>query len=543
MGNLLYSYARPQNNASKDYAPGSEERKLLKEAIDTVSSQFIEVPLIINGKEVRTGDTGDIVMPHCHSRKLGVYHKAKEADVKSAIESAIDAHREWSAMPCTDRAAIMMRIAELIDKKYRYVLNAATMMGQSKNAWQAEIEAASETIDYFRFGAHFMSNIYLNQPASEYGTINYMEYRALEGFVYAVTPFNFTAIAANLPMAPVLMGNTVLWKPATTSLLSSYYLMKIFMEAGLPAGVLNFIPGSGAVSSKVVLANKDLAGIHFTGSTRVFNSLWKGIAENIENYRSYPRIVGETGGKDFIFMHASADTRETATAIVRGAFEYQGQKCSAASRGYIPKSRWNELREILSTMMAEVKVGDPRDFRNFVNAVIDEPSFDNCMDYINYAKTSPEAEIVFGGTGDKSIGYFVQPTIIKTDNPHFKSMEEEIFGPIFTLYVYEDDKFEETLKICDDTSPYALTGSIFARDRNAIRRANEVLKYAAGNFYINDKPTGACVALQPFGGGRASGTNDKAGSELNLLRWVSVRTVKETLLPASNFAYPFMDGE
>ena len=540
MGNLLFSYSRPSNNVSRDYAPGSEERALLKEAVEKTCSQFTEVPLIIDGKEVRTGNVGDIVMPHCHGHKLGIYHKAGEGEVKLAIESSMRAHRQWAETPCTDRAAIMMRIAELIDKKYRYVLNAATMMGQSKNAWQAEIEAASETIDYFRFGAHFMSNIYRDQPSSESGAINYMEYRALEGFVYAVTPFNFTAIAANLPMAPVLMGNTVLWKPATTSLLSSYCLMKIFMEAGLPAGVLNFIPGSGAVSSKCALASKDLAGIHFTGSTQVFNSLWKGVAANLENYKSYPRVVGETGGKDFIFMHSSADAEEVSAAIVRGAFEYQGQKCSAASRGYIPRSRWEELKGLLCGMLNEVKVGDPRDFRCFVNAVIDEASFDNCMEYINFAKESPEAQIVFGGTGDKSTGYFIQPTVIETTNPHFKSMEEEIFGPIFTLYVYDDEKYEETLRLCDETSPYALTGSIFARDRAAVRKANEALKYAAGNFYINDKPTGACVALQPFGGGRASGTNDKAGSELNLLRWVSVRTVKETLMPAAHFAYPFM---
>lgn len=541
MNNAIFTCQRPENDRSRNYAPGCEERWLLEEALEQVASESADIPLIIGGEEVRTGNTGKVVMPHKHGHILATYHKMGEAEMERAVDAALSAHKKWSSMSWVERASISLKIAELINKKYRYLLNAATMLGQSKNVWQAEIEAASETIDYFRFGAHYMSRIYEEQPVSEPGVINRMEYRPLEGFVYAVTPFNFTAIAANLPMAPVLMGNTVVWKPATTSLLSSWYLMKIFMEAGLPDGVLNFLPGPGSVGTKVVLGRKELAGIHFTGSTEVFNSLWKGVADNLSVYKSYPRIVGETGGKDFIFMHNSADARETATAIVRGAFEYQGQKCSAASRGYIPASRWNEVKAALGEMMSRLTTGDPRDFSHFVNAVIDEASFDNCMDYINFAERSPEAEILFGGAGDKSNGYFIQPTIIKAANPRFRSMEEEIFGPIFTLYVYNDDEVEETLKICDETSPYALTGSIFAADRQFIIKAKDKLAYAAGNFYVNDKPTGASVGLQPFGGGRASGTNDKAGSHLNLLRWISPRTIKENLMPPSDYIYPFME--
>lgn len=541
MSNALFGYEKPINDISRDYAPGSEDRKLLKEAIEEICSTVAEIPLIIGGEEVRTGNTGSIVMPHDHGHQLAVYHKAGSTEMERAIQAALDAHRQWADRPCTDRAAIILRVAELIKKKYRYILNAATMMGQSKNVWQAEIESASETIDYFHYGVHYMSEIYKDQPLSESGAVNCIEYRPLEGFVYAISPFNFTALAANLPMAPAMMGNTVVWKPATTSLLSSYYLMKIYAEAGLPEGVLNFMPGPGSVGSRVALAHKDLAGVHFTGSTQVFNSLWKGIADNIGTYKSYPRLVGETGGKNFLFMHNSADAAEVAAALIRGAFEYQGQKCSATSRCYIPSSRWNELKNELDAMMATVKTGDPRDFRNFVNAVIDEDSFDNCMKYINYAQRSADAEILHGGSGDKTVGYFVQPTIIKTSDPRFLTMEEEIFGPILTLFVYEDNMFEDMMKICNETSPYALTGSFFAKDRAAIRKAHEVLKYAAGNFYINDKSTGACIGLQPFGGGRASGTNDKAGSRLNLLKWVSPRTIKESLAPTRHYSYPFME--
>lgn len=543
MNNAILTYPKPGNDKPLSYAPGSQERKLLDEALKQVAGQAAEIPLIIGGEEVRTGNTGKVVMPHKHSHLLATYHKMGEAEMERAVDAALSAHKKWSSMPWVERASITLKIAELIEKKYRYILNAATMLGQSKNVWQAEIEAASEIIDYLRFNVHNMSKIYTDQPPSEPGVFNRVEYRPLEGFVYAITPFNFTAIACNLPMAPILMGNTVVWKPATASLLSSWYLMKIFMEAGIPAGVLNFVPGPGAAGTSVALRRKELAGIHFTGSTGVFNSLWKGVADNLGIYSSYPRIVGETGGKDFIFMHSSAGARETATAIVRGAFEYQGQKCSATSRGYIPASKWDEVKNTLEGMMKGVTVGDPRDFRHFVNAVIDEASFDNCMEYIDYARQSPEAEILFGGSGDKSEGYFIAPTIIKTTNPRFKSMEEEIFGPIFTLYVYDDDKFDETLAMCNETSPYALTGSIFAKDRDIIINAADKLTYAAGNFYINDKTTGASVGLQPFGGARASGTNDKAGSHLNLLRWTSPRTIKENLLPPVDYSYPFMEAD
>lgn len=540
MNNALFRFRRPENEHSMSYAPGCPERALLREAIKQIESETAEIPLVIGGEEVYTGDTGRVVMPHDHAHTLAVYHKAGAKEMERAIRAAMAAHERWAATPWTERAAVSLKIAELIDKKYRYLLNAATMLGQSKTAWQAEIEAASETIDYFRFTVHCMDELYGDQPASEEGVINSVEYRPLEGFVYAVTPFNFTAIAANLPMAPVIMGNTVVWKPATASLLSSWYLMKIFMEAGVPAGVLNFMPGPGAVGSRVVLNHRDLAGIHFTGSTQVFNSLWRGVAENLNKYVSYPRLVGETGGKDFLVMHNSADAKAVAAALMRGAFEYQGQKCSATSRAYIPASRWDELNAELGAMLAETRTGDPRDFRNFVCAVIDEASFDNCMDYINYAKNSSDAEIIYGGTGDKSAGYFVQPTVIRTTDPHFRSMEEEIFGPILTVYVYDDARWTETLRLCDETSPYGLTGSVFASDRAAIDEAKSALRYAAGNFYINDKTTAASVGLQPFGGSRASGTNDKAGTRLNLSRWVSPRTIKENLLPPRDFKYPYM---
>ena len=540
MNNALFRFRRPENERSMSYAPGCPERALLREAIKQIESETAEIPLVIGGEEVYTGDTGRVVMPHDHAHTLAVYHKAGAKEMERAIRAAMAAHERWAATPWTERAAVSLKIAELIDKKYRYLLNAATMLGQSKTAWQAEIEAASETIDYFRFTVHCMDELYGDQPASEEGVINSVEYRPLEGFVYAVTPFNFTAIAANLPMAPVIMGNTVVWKPATASLLSSWYLMKIFMEAGVPAGVLNFMPGPGAVGSRVVLNHRDLAGIHFTGSTQVFNSLWRGVAENLNKYVSYPRLVGETGGKDFLVMHNSADAKAVAAALMRGAFEYQGQKCSATSRAYIPASRWDELNAELGAMLAETRTGDPRDFRNFVCAVIDEASFDNCMDYINYAKNSSDAEIIYGGTGDKSAGYFVQPTVIRTTDPHFRSMEEEIFGPILTVYVYDDARWTETLRLCDETSPYGLTGSVFASDRAAIDEAKSALRYAAGNFYINDKTTAASVGLQPFGGSRASGTNDKAGTRLNLSRWVSPRTIKENLLPPRDFKYPYM---
>jgi 1-pyrroline-5-carboxylate dehydrogenase len=434
----------------------------------------------------------------------------------------------------------MVKAAELMSTRYRFQLNAATMLGQSKNAYQAEIDAACETIDFLRYNAFFASKIYSDQPKSGFNQMNRMEYRSLEGFVFTVSPFNFTAIASNLNMAPVLMGNTTVWKPATTSILSNYHLMKIFQEAGLPDGVVNFIPGSGSLIGGIALQDKNLGGIHFTGSNATFNSLWRGVSENLPNYKSYPRIVGETGGKDFVFVHPSAKPLEVAVGIIRGAFEYQGQKCSAASRGYVPKSLWYEIKKLLIEMASEIKVGDVRDFTNFMNAVIDEGAFDTIMEYIDEAKKSSVATVITGGTGDKTNGYFIEPTIIETTDPFYRTMQEEIFGPVMTIYVYDDIDLDKALELCDATSPYGLTGAIFSTDRVAASHACEKLRYAAGNFYINDKPTGAMVGFQPFGGARGSGTNDKAGGELNLLRWTSPRTIKETFAPATDFTYPFM---
>ncbi|MFC2114145.1 L-glutamate gamma-semialdehyde dehydrogenase, partial [Bacteroidota bacterium] len=504
------------------------------------SSEVLDIPLIIGGKEIRTGKTMQVVMPHKHKHVLANYHMAGEKEVQMAIDAALEAHTLWESFAWVERVSITLKIAELIAKKYRHTINAATMLGQSKNAYQAEIDAACETIDFLRFNAHYVSEIYHDQPISEPGIINRIEYRPLEGFVFAISPFNFTSIAANLSFAPAIMGNTVVWKPASTAVLSNYIMMQIFKEAGLPDGVINFIPGSGSLIGNTVLSHKDLAGIHFTGSNGTFNHLWKTVGDNLTNYKSYPKIVGETGGKDFIFVHSSAKEREVATAIVRGAYEYQGQKCSAASRAYIPESLWPGIQTIMDEMIREIRIGDVTEFGNFMNAVIDENSFDNIMNFIQYAKDSKDAEVIFGGKGDKGIGYFIEPTVILTTNPYFKTMEEEIFGPVMTIYVYQDEDFDKTLGICDSTSPYALTGSVFSNDRAALTHACRVLKYAAGNFYYNDKPTGAVVGQQPFGGSRASGTNDKAGSYLNLLRWTNPRTIKETLIPPSEFKYPFM---
>ena len=482
-------------------------------------------------------------MPHDHHHVLATYHKAGEKEVQMAIDAAMKAHKEWSDLPWVERASLMLRVAELLSTKYRYVLNASVMLGQSKNPFQAEIDAPCELIDFLRFSTFYASQVYADQPYSEKGTLNRMEYRALEGFVFSLTPFNFTSIASNLNMAPAMMGNVAVWKPSTTALYSNYFLMKVFKEAGLPDGVVNFIPGQGSVIGKVITASPDLAGFHFTGSTTTFNTLWRQIGENLGHYKSYPKIVGETGGKNYIFAHPSASALDVATAIVRGAFEYQGQKCSAGSRAYIPASLWKEVKEYVGDMLKEIKMGDVRDFSNFINAVIDEASFDNIMSYIEYAKQSPDAEIVFGGHGDKSVGYFVEPTVIQTTDPMFKSMVEEIFGPVITVYVYEDKDYEETLRLCDRTSPYGLTGSIFAYDRYAIDKAFNILRYSAGNFYINDKPTGAVIAQQPFGGSRASGTNDKAGGPLNLIRWTNPRCIKETLVPPTSYGYPFLGEE
>jgi 1-pyrroline-5-carboxylate dehydrogenase len=540
MNNAVFKFAKPRNEPVKTYAPGSDDKSLLKSALKHLSSEEWDIPLVIGGKEIRTGNTGLDVMPHDHRHVLATFHKAGEKEVQMAIDAAMKAHRQWSGLPWVERASVMMRIAELISTKYRYLVNASVMLGQSKNPMQAEIDAPCELIDFLRFSAFYAGRIYEDQPYSETGLINRMEYRALEGFVFSLTPFNFTSIAGNLNLAPAVMGNVAVWKPSTTAIHSNYLLMKIFQEAGLPAGVVNFIPGQGSVIGKVITASRDLAGFHFTGSTATFNTLWLQIARNLDTYRSYPKIVGETGGKNFIFAHSTAPAADVATAIVRGAFEYQGQKCSAASRAYIPASLWDEIRDRMAGMLKEIKMGDVQDFSNFVNAVIDEPSFDNIMSYIHYARQSPDAEILFGGNGDKSTGYYIEPTVIRTTNPAFRTMTEEIFGPVITLYVYEDKAYEETLELCDRTSPYGLTGSIFARDRYAIDAAFNKLRYSAGNFYINDKPTGAVIAQQPFGGSRASGTNDKAGGPLNLVRWTSPRTIKETLVPPAHYAYPFL---
>jgi 1-pyrroline-5-carboxylate dehydrogenase len=540
MNNAQFYFDRPENEPIFPYTEGTPERLALEKEIERQSAIEVEIPLIIGGKEIRTGKTGKVVMPHNHGHVLATYHMATEKEVNMAIEASLKAHKQWGVMSWVERVSITLKVAELLSKKYRYLINAATMVGQGKNAFQAEIDSVCETIDFIRFNAHYVSDIYNDQPHSEIGNLNRLEYRPLEGFVFAVSPFNFTAIASNLVLGPALVGNTIVWKPSTTSLLSNYYLMKVFKEAGIPDGVINFLPGSGSMIGGIALAHKDLAGVHFTGGTNTFNHIWKTVASNLENFKSYPRLVGETGGKDFVFVHPSADVDEVATALVRGAFEYQGQKCSAASRAYIPVSMWDSVKRRIDRNMKLIQKGDPKDFCNFVNAVIDEGAFDRIMGYIQKAKESPDAEVIFGGQGDKSVGYFIDPTVILARDPHFITMEEEIFGPVLTIYVYEDKDFEKTLELCDATSPYALTGSIFSKDRYATVQACATLRYSAGNFYMNDKPTGAVVGQQPFGGSRQSGTNDKAGSYLNLLRWINPRTIKETFLPPTDFRYPFM---
>lgn len=540
MNNATFNFPVPANEPIKGYLPGSPERLALAAELDRQAAAPIEIPLIIDGREVRTGKLGKVVMPHDHRHLLATYHMAGEAEVKMAIEAARRAKEGWMTLSWIERAAITLKAAELLAVKHRFLINASTMLGQGKNAFQAEIDAACESIDFLRFNAHFASQIYSLQPTSSVDQLNRIEYRPLEGFVFTVSPFNFTAIGSNLNMSVALMGNTVVWKPASTSLLSNYYLMKVFMEAGLPPGVINFLPGPGSVIGDSVVSHPDLGGIHFTGGNATFNRLWRQVAERLDSYRSYPKLVGETGGKDFIFLHPSADPQEAAVALVRAGFEYQGQKCSACSRTYIPRSLWPEVRQRLTAMLGQIKIGDPRDFDNFVGAVIDEKSFDNIMGYIEKAKASPAAEIIAGGKGDKSQGYFVEPTVIVARDPDFLTMKEEIFGPVLTVFVYEDADFVKTLELCDRTSPYALTGAIFSRDREAAVKACQVLRFAAGNFYYNDKCTGAVVGMQPFGGARASGTNDKAGGPFNLLRWTSPRTVKETFLPATDFRYPYM---
>src|SRR5574338_528167 len=528
----------PVNEPNKTYAPGTPERAELKARLKQMAGEKIDIPVIIGGKEVRTGRTNKSVMPHDHGHVLAEYHLAGPAEVEQAIAAAADAHREWSSWAWEDRAAVLLRAAELLTTSWRATLNAATMLGQSKTAFQAEIDAASELVDFWRFNPHYAQELYTEQPISNHSMWNQVEYRALEGFVYAVTPFNFTSIGGNLPTAPALMGNTVIWKPASSAMLSAYYIFRLLEEAGLPPGVINFVPGDAAEISNTLLAHRDLAGVHFTGSTSVFNSMWKTIGANMSRYGTYPRIVGETGGKDFIVAHPSADPQALAVAIARGGFEYQGQKCSAASRVYIPKSIWPQVRDATTGMMEQIRMGDVRDFRNFMGAVIDEKSFKKIDEYISDARKN--ARVLAGGVTKGDEGYFIAPTLVETDRPDYRLLCEEIFGPVVTAYVYNDSEWTDTLRLIDETSPYALTGSVFSTDRRAIQQATLALRNAAGNFYINDKPTGAVVGQQPFGGARASGTNDKAGSMLNLLRWVSPRSIKETLVPPKEWRYPFM---
>jgi 1-pyrroline-5-carboxylate dehydrogenase len=543
MPNAIVPVPTPVNEPVRPYAPNSPQKACLKARLQSMLSEEIEIPLLIGGQEVRTGRTGHSVCPHDHGHRLATFHQAGEAEVAQAVKAAKAAWHDWSEMPWEARAAVFLKAADLLAGPWRDTINAATMLNQSKTVFQAEIDAACELIDFFRFNAHYMRQIYADQPQSAPGIWDRVEYRALEGFVFAVTPFNFTSIGGNLPTAPALMGNTVLWKPASTAVFSNYYVFKLLQEAGLPDGVINFLPGPGGAVGNPVLASEELAGIHFTGSTGVFQGMWNTIGQNIARYHGYPRIVGETGGKDFVFAHPSADAQALATALVRGAFEYQGQKCSAASRAYIPKSLWPQVKEAVGEQIDRIEVGSPFDFRNFMGAVIDQSSFNKQSQAIALTRSSNDAEVLFGGACDDSEGYFVQPTVIQTTDPRFELMQTELFGPVLTLYVYDDARLDETLALCDTTSPYALTGAIFAQDRGAIVHMTAALRHAAGNFYINDKPTGAVVGQQPFGGSRASGTNDKAGSAMNLLRWTSVRTLKETFVPPKDFPYPHMGAE
>jgi 1-pyrroline-5-carboxylate dehydrogenase len=529
-----------RNEPVRDYAPGSPERTSLQLRLEQMRSERIEIPAVIGGENVKTGETKPAVMPHDKEHVLADVHQAGAEHVQQAINVAAAAWEDWSRWPWEDRAAVFLRAAELLSGPWRDTLNAATMLGQSKTAHQAEIDAACELTDFLRFNVEYMTRIYAEQPLSSPGVWNRLEYRPLEGFVFAVSPFNFTAIAGNLTSSAALMGNVVLWKPASTAMLSAYYLMRLWQEAGLPDGVINMLPGSGAVIGGAALESPDLAGIHFTGSTPVFNGMWKTVGENVGRYRNYPRIVGETGGKDFIVAHPSAEIDSVAAAIVRGSFEYQGQKCSAASRVYAPANLWPALRERLAEEVATIKVGDVSDFGNFMGAVIDSSSFATQREAIEEAKEHADTEVVVGGGYDDSRGYFVQPTVIETRDPGFRLLREELFGPVVTTYVYDEEDWDETLELIDESSPYGLTGAVFAEDRAAIQEAKDRLRYAAGNFYVNDKPTGAVVGQQPFGGSRASGTNDKAGSMWNLIRWVSARSIKETFLPASDYRYPFL---
>jgi 1-pyrroline-5-carboxylate dehydrogenase len=540
-----FSVPTPINEPVKSYAPGSPERASIEAELKRQSELELDVPLYINGQEIRTGTTKPMVMPHDHGHVTGHYHLAGEAEIAAAMDACEGAARAWEEMPWSDRCAIFLKASELLTGPYRDRVNAATMLGQSKTVHQAEIDSACELIDFFRFNCHFASEIYAQQPESSPGLWNRLEHRPLEGHIFALTPFNFTSIAGNLPSAPALMGNTVVWKPSKTTILSNWYLVELLREAGVPAGVINFLPGPAAQLAGQVISDRRFAGIHYTGSTRVFNGIWKIIGDNMGDYATYPRIVGETGGKDFIVAHPSSNARALAVAMLRGAFEFQGQKCSAASRTYVPKSLWSEVKEVLAAELAAVKMGDVCDFSNFMGAVIDQTSFDSLKGAIERAKASSDAAIVFGGGCDDSKGWFIEPTLIEAKVPHYETMEEELFGPVLTVFVYDDTdwsaaKWQATLELVDGTSPYALTGAVFSQDREAIGQATKALRFSAGNFYINDKPTGAVVGQQPFGGARASGTNDKAGSILNLLRWVSPRTIKETFDPPTDWRYPFL---
>jgi 1-pyrroline-5-carboxylate dehydrogenase len=530
----------PHNEPVLSYAPGTAERAALKRALTNVGGEQPDIPAVVGGREIRSGVTQDVVSPHCHARVLARLHHADHATIDAAVAAAVEAQRDWAHWRFEDRAAVFLKAADLLAATYRQRLNAATMLGQSKTAFQAEIDSACELIDFLRFNVHYAERIYREQPDSAPGAWNRMDHRPLEGFVYAITPFNFTAIGGNLPTAPALMGNTVVWKPAHTAALSNWHFFKLLEEAGLPPGVINFLPGDPIEVSRALLASRDLAGIHFTGSTTVFRSLWKTIGDNLERYRAYPRIVGETGGKDFILAHPSADVDALAVAMVRGAYEYQGQKCSAASRAYVPDTLWPAVRDRVVAMIEDIRMGDVADFRNFMGAVIDRRAFTRIREHLDQARSAPGVQIVAGGGTDDSVGYFVQPTLLQAEDPAYRTMCEEIFGPVLSVHVYPATRWTETLALVDRTSPYALTGAVFSRDRAALVEADRVLRQAAGNFYLNDKPTGAVVGQQPFGGARASGTNDKAGSILNLLRWVSPRSIKETLVPPKDYRYPFM---
>ncbi len=540
MSKGFYKVPSAINEPVKSYAPGTQERELTLNSFKEQYSQLVDIPLYIGGEEIRTGNTKDLFPPFDHKHKLGVYHQADKALVEKAISTALEAKKKWAVMPWEHRAAIFLKAAELLAGPYRAKINAATMIAQAKTLHQAEIDAACEFIDFLRFNVEYMTQIYSEQPLSVDGVWNRLEHRPLEGFVYAITPFNFTAISGNLPSSVAMMGNVVVWKPSATQIYSARVIVEVFKLAGLPDGVINVVYGDSAMITDTLLASPDFAGIHFTGSTGVFNSMWTKIGQNINNYKTYPRIVGETGGKDYVLAHPSSCPKEVAVALTRGAFEYQGQKCSAASRAYIPASLWSQVKDYMAADLASIKMGSPEDPSNFVSSVISEGSFDKLAKAIEAAKAAPDAEVVLGGKYDKSVGYFVEPTVILTSNPKYDTMQTELFGPVLTIYVYEDSKWSETLKLVDETSAYALTGAIFSQCRYAIVEATEALVNSAGNFYINDKPTGAVVGQQPFGGARASGTNDKAGSILNLLRWVSPRTIKETFVPAKDYKYPFL---